>query len=72
MIGLDLPEEESRLESGVVQVGQDDWPGIFIRGDEALYAAHLLRMFIKSGKDLDKISMMGIENLASLLESCKV
>ena len=29
-----LPAVDSRVETGAVQFG-DDWPGVFIRGDEA-------------------------------------
>lgn len=36
-----LPAQEARVETGAVQFG-DDWPGIFIRGDDALYQAALL------------------------------
>src|SRR5258708_6381349 len=37
-----MPEGMSRPETGVMQFG-DDWPGVFIRGDNALlgYAPHL-------------------------------
>jgi len=36
-----LPAVETRVETGPVQFG-DDWPGTFIRGDNAFgYAMHL-------------------------------
>lgn len=31
-----LPPVPDRVETGVVQFG-DDWPGVFIRGDNAAY-----------------------------------
>lgn len=71
MIVLDLPEELSRLESGPIQVGNDDWPGVFIRGDEALYAAFLLRRLLSQNND-SPIDSLLLESLATLLESCKV
>lgn len=36
-----------RLETGVVQCGED-WPGVFIRGDEAAYYAHSLFGLLES------------------------
>ena len=33
---VDLPEGLTRMESGPVQFGNDDWPGVFIRGDCAV------------------------------------
>lgn len=35
---LKLPDQPKRVESGPIQFG-DDWPGIFIRGDNALFFA---------------------------------
>jgi hypothetical protein len=32
---LPLPEGIDRMESGPVQFGEDDWPGYFLRGDNA-------------------------------------
>lgn len=33
-----LPAVEKRVETGAVRFG-DDWPGLFIRGDDAMYLA---------------------------------
>ena len=38
-----LPEQEERVETGAVQFGED-WPGIFIRGDNAISYAMYLRL----------------------------
>jgi hypothetical protein len=36
-----LPAVEVRVETGPAQFG-DDWPGVFLRGDDAMnFAAHL-------------------------------
>ncbi len=35
---LAYPDDGKRVETGAVQFG-DDWPGLFIRGDEALFFA---------------------------------
>jgi hypothetical protein len=42
-----LPVQSERIETGPIQFG-DDWPGVFIRGDEALDYAMLLHEIIKS------------------------
>lgn len=31
-----LPPQDNRVETGVVQFGEDDWPGLFVRGDDCL------------------------------------
>jgi hypothetical protein len=46
-----LPEQEERVETGAVQFG-DDWPGVFIRGDDAFFFAHHLRLMLDT-PDLD-------------------
>jgi hypothetical protein len=39
-----LPEADDRIETGVLQVGED-WPGYFMRGDFAIpLAATLMRI----------------------------
>lgn len=38
---LKHPKTGGRVETGVVQFGQD-WPGVFIRGDNAFYWAQIL------------------------------
>lgn len=40
-----LPSVEHRVESGPVQFG-DDWPGVFIRGDDAIFFARHLRTLL--------------------------
>jgi hypothetical protein len=36
-----------RLETGVFQFDEGDWPGIFIRGDDALSHAHAIRAVLR-------------------------
>ena len=31
-----LPPQSERVETGIIQFGED-WPGVFIRGDNAMY-----------------------------------
>ncbi len=58
-----------RLETGVVSPA-DDWPGVFIRGDNALHFAFVLR------NNLDRIEsvldQMTLKGLADTLGSCSV
>jgi hypothetical protein len=68
-----------RLETGILQP-KDDWPGIFIRGDDALmYAHHLQSLFAalearaKSGaiSPEDAFAWVRLSELADLLDSCR-
>lgn len=68
----------SRVETGVLQVG-DDWPGVFIRGDNALmgYAPALRTVLHYFSIDKDDencfekmMSKAQVESLLKLLESC--
>ena len=68
-----------RLETGVLKP-EGDWPGIFIRGDEALaYANRLLSLFaaLEARAGAGDISQEEIaawaklKDLADLLESCR-
>lgn len=65
-----------RIESGPVQIGANDWPGVFIRGDNALYFSALLRNLAgrmpNSGDILEAIDIGAVEGLADLLGSCDV
>lgn len=64
-----------RVESGPVQFG-DDWPGIFLRGDHALYIAFSLKTILdnynKQVKDCDPFLVMALEEFVSILSSCDV
>jgi hypothetical protein len=58
-----LPHDGPRVETGPVQFG-DDWPGLFVRGDDALALAFYLR---NHGSPL---YASAIPRLTALLESC--
>ena len=67
-----------RIETGPLKF-PDDWPGVFIRGDEALgYAGKLRGLFAEAEKRAAELSedeiaaWMRVEELAALLESCRV
>lgn len=57
-------EGPGRVETGVVQFG-DDWPGIFIRGDNALEYSFAIDYF-----DKDPIQAGQLKLLGALLRSC--
>jgi hypothetical protein len=59
-----------RAETGVMQF-DNDWPGIFIRGDNAGILAMYLREVLASSQ-ADPITQLQVEGLASLLASCDV
>lgn len=70
-----LPAVERRVETGPVQFG-DDWPGIFIRGDNALWLcrcidATLLALKAKPPEDgADWIAVAGLQGLRNTLAGC--
>lgn len=74
---LPAMEGQNRPETGAMQFG-DDWPGIFIRGDNALFYAHVLGNVIKEMEDRgvklgdhDWMSMAYLTGLKNLLQSCE-
>ena len=58
----------ARLETGVTQA-EDDWPGIFIRGDNALALACSLAVVIEASHT-DTITKGNARRLLKLLRSC--
>jgi hypothetical protein len=67
-----------RMATGPLKLG-NDWPGIFIRGDEALgYAAKLRALYVKANERAAELSedelaaWARVEQLTALLESCRV
>ena len=69
---LKLPGVADRVETGPVQFG-DDWPGTFIRGDNAGHYAMYLQLFL-DGKisTNDAIGTMVLRALLSDLQSSRV
>jgi len=72
-----LPEQEERVETGITQF-DNDWPGIFIRGDMAMvFAIHIEDVLlvledkgIVPDSVLDAVRRTDLANWAKLLKSC--
>jgi hypothetical protein len=68
----DLLRDGARAETGVVQFGSD-WPGIFIRGDNAMGYTNCLREIAKMLREQDNKrchqSASYLERLATLFAS---
>jgi hypothetical protein len=61
-----------RVETGVVQF-EDDWPGVFIRGDNATFIANLLAFYtpkLASIAEEDVINVLALAEHGNLLGSC--
>ena len=56
LVKLPLPDGMTRMECGPVQFGEDDWPGLFMRGDYACpmgYALENICNAIDEGRELN-------------------
>ena len=63
---LPPPSSGSRVETGVVQFG-DDWPGVFLRGDNAAYFGMALEQLLNGATD--PITRNTLSGLCDLLKS---
>ena len=61
-----LPAVEPRVDTGHVKFG-DDWTGLFIRGDMALWYGMQIRMLLNHGVP-DPMLAISLTYLAALLE----
>ena len=64
-------EGQARPETGPMQFG-DDWPGVFIRGDNALFFAVAVLAAAEALPDDMWLLKSQLKGLASDLRSCKV
>lgn len=60
-----------RVETGPVQF-DDDWPGVFIRGDNALGFAQSLEAMLNSHPSLNFVHVAVCQGLLKTLKSCHV
>jgi len=67
------PAPDPRIESGPVTFGSD-WPGLFLRGDDALHYAHQLQYFLDmvDENEVDAISLHYVRALLRDLLSVHV
>lgn len=68
-----MNKKHRRAETGPMAFG-DDWPGVFVRGDNAAYYAMTLKQFLDDPDSLkDNIIMSSVLNgLVSTLSGCIV
>jgi hypothetical protein len=67
-----LPKTDRRVETGPVQFG-DDWPGVFIRGDDtARYAMALRYALLRLDPAQDPLNDLAVASLAALIEQCNL
>jgi hypothetical protein len=60
--------DDPRVETGVIKLG-DDWPGVFIRGDDACaYATHLEVILRRVPRASAEISVDVVRGLIDLLK----
>jgi len=70
-----IMHRDERIETGPVQIN-DDWPGVFIRGDNAMFYGKALKSLLVAMKDdTDTHRMLtasALRGLADLLASCNI
>ena len=71
IVMLPMPDGIQRVETGVIQFG-DDWPGVYVRGDNALHMALLMRTAAQALRVSinDEISAAQLESYAEMVASC--
>jgi hypothetical protein len=63
----EMPAVEPRVETGPLKFG-DDWTGVFIRGDDAMFTADMLRRLLYG----DQINLeLGLKRILKYLDSAK-
>ena len=66
VVSLPSPDSMKRVETGAVQFG-DDWPGVFIRGDNAAYYSITIDGLLSG--EIDPIALGALSGLNELLKS---
>jgi hypothetical protein len=72
LVMLPMPEGMARPETGPMQFG-DDWPGMFIRGDDAAWMAHSMLAAAQALSDIadGQINAEYLKVYAEKLRSCR-
>ena len=63
-----FPEQEQRVESGPIMFG-DDWPGLFLRGDDCFRYTLALRELVLDNAQIGFITKQVVLGLLEALES---
>jgi hypothetical protein len=66
---LPYPEDGERVETGPLQF-EGDWPGVFIRGDNALHFAMVLEMVLHRDDLHPIMEDAPLKGLMATLRSC--
>lgn len=65
--------DSNRVETGVLQFN-DDWPGVFIRGDNAFFyklqLTSILKLAEQHPQSFDFVTIGSLKSLVDLLDSC--
>lgn len=69
MVRLPMPDGMTRPETGAMQFG-NDWPGVFIRGDNAAHYAMMIDTLLLQEKT-DPIAIANLSALGMLLKGSK-
>jgi len=70
MTEIDLPGGSGKVPTGPMRF-RGDWPGIFVRGDEALGMARILHVIVAT-PGLAPHFVIFLKEIAELLASCEV
>lgn len=65
---MSFKENSERPESGVCS-HNGDWPGVFIRGDNAMHFSMALKSLLEGLRD--PWDLMAVDQLCKLLEGCR-
>ena len=71
LLRVPQPDPQHRVETGPVQFG-DDWPGVFIRGDNALAFAMTCQIAAEEMSADHWPTRQQLIGLADILRSCSV
>lgn len=65
-----FPSQEERVETGAIRFGTD-WPGLFIRGDNAVWYHMALTSILEKPEFKDKLDLTERTALTSLISILK-
>lgn len=70
IVQIPMPGGSARVRTGAIQF-RDDWPGLFVRGDDAIVLAvdlsHILQVLRERGLEADHRVLCGIPRIEKLM-----